>query len=500
MGGVRKLTVDVGLNGLTFTPNNITELPGTVVEFGFHPRNHTVTQSTFDKPCVPQENGFSSGFLATTKSPSGAVFQITIPDRKPIWFYCGQVNGNHCQAGMVGSINAPLSGNTLDAFIANAKAAPPPSVIPPKAPLGGHVFVNGNAIVNFNLNGGNAIDVDVLTGVVPSAPPAAGSPAATTTTQAPPPPKPTATSNVPKPGSGVPSWYNDKAGGGKPANYNWGTEISETTVNILYLQQFIEEILVDLLFAGYDKLNVGAWAGIYPKSIVDMMGSMASQALVHRESTADILENFNKKPLGDCTYKLPLGSVDDFVHAAKLLNLLDIGSMIDSTALVAPTDSWLTPMLATEVGAKSRMAAVVNLIEGHFAAATPREVMLPGALAWSYAYSHYVESCPDKFGGVPEKPYPGVQVTNKHENEGRTTSVTLKYDAPAGKHWVAWVGAWGTLDYSPIKEDGSTEVPPGLYGHVWIVVVSKGEGHIQDLPSITVAGPEPVWVNQPLHA
>ncbi|KAK0643861.1 Cupredoxin [Cercophora newfieldiana] len=170
VGGIRKLHVDVGLNGtLTYSPNNITELPRTVVSFSFNPRNHTVTQSSFDKPCFPLPNnsGFSSGFIATTQSPSGATFEIVIPDTKPIWFYCGQVNGNHCQAGMVGSINAPVVGNTLEAFIAKAKVAPPPSVIPPIAPLGGKVFVKGKEILKFNLNGGNAIDVDQILGIAP---------------------------------------------------------------------------------------------------------------------------------------------------------------------------------------------------------------------------------------------------------------------------------------------------------------------------------------------
>ena len=38
IGGLRKLSVDVGANGLTFTPNNITEIGRTVVEFTFNPK------------------------------------------------------------------------------------------------------------------------------------------------------------------------------------------------------------------------------------------------------------------------------------------------------------------------------------------------------------------------------------------------------------------------------------------------------------------------------
>jgi len=60
---------------------------------------------------MPVAAGVTSGF------PS---FQILVNDTNPIWGYCGQTN--HCQSGMVFSINAPTSGsNTFDAFQSLAK-------------------------------------------------------------------------------------------------------------------------------------------------------------------------------------------------------------------------------------------------------------------------------------------------------------------------------------------------------------------------------------------
>jgi hypothetical protein len=67
-----------------------------------------------------------------------------VNDTKPIWFYCGQTKGNHCQMGMVGSINAPRTGNTLSAFTAKAMNATL-STSPPFAPVGGVVAQNGNS-------------------------------------------------------------------------------------------------------------------------------------------------------------------------------------------------------------------------------------------------------------------------------------------------------------------------------------------------------------------
>jgi len=38
IGGLRKFRVEAGKDGLTYTPNNVVDLVGTVVEFGFNPK------------------------------------------------------------------------------------------------------------------------------------------------------------------------------------------------------------------------------------------------------------------------------------------------------------------------------------------------------------------------------------------------------------------------------------------------------------------------------
>ena len=95
---------------LTFEPNNLTAPVGSVVQFQFYPKNHSVVQAAFSNPCEPINNvmsnvtGFFSGYMPTTldaKMKPG--FTIPIMDSKPIWYYCSQEK--HCQAGMVGVIN-----------------------------------------------------------------------------------------------------------------------------------------------------------------------------------------------------------------------------------------------------------------------------------------------------------------------------------------------------------------------------------------------------------
>jgi len=113
-----QINVNVGASGLTFSPANFSAPVGTLVSF-FFPSSipHSVSQSSFANPCTPLSgssgNGFDSGLT------SGKEFTINITDAStPIWFFCKAPT--HCGSGMVGSINAPATGNTFDAFQAAA--------------------------------------------------------------------------------------------------------------------------------------------------------------------------------------------------------------------------------------------------------------------------------------------------------------------------------------------------------------------------------------------
>jgi len=121
-------TVVVGGPGqLTYTPACLWPAVGDIVNFEFHEKNHTATQSSFATPCVKLtdaagvQSGFASGFqpVAAGTTSGFPIVAFNVTDDKPKWFYCAQ--GNHCAAGMVFAINPPREGNTFDAFLANAK-------------------------------------------------------------------------------------------------------------------------------------------------------------------------------------------------------------------------------------------------------------------------------------------------------------------------------------------------------------------------------------------
>lgn len=121
-------TVIVGGPGqLTYTPSCLWPAVGDTVNFEFHEKNHTATQSSFAEPCkkltdaAGAQSAFDSGYkpVAAGTTSGFPVMSFTVTDDKPKWFYCAQ--GNHCSSGMVFAINPPREGNTFDAFLANAK-------------------------------------------------------------------------------------------------------------------------------------------------------------------------------------------------------------------------------------------------------------------------------------------------------------------------------------------------------------------------------------------
>jgi len=148
-------TVMVGFNEtLTYNPSNITANPNDVVTFVFTSKNHTATQSSFVAPCTQLTNtsvsptivGISSGFMPVAANASSfPTWSFSVTDTTPLWFFCLQEN--HCQQGMVFSINAtPLK--TFADFQTAAKATN--ASVPNPETLGAATVPNQNGTANGN--------------------------------------------------------------------------------------------------------------------------------------------------------------------------------------------------------------------------------------------------------------------------------------------------------------------------------------------------------------
>nr|VWP00834.1 Uncharacterized protein [Ganoderma boninense] len=106
-----------GSNGdLTFSPDSVSASPKDIISFEFHQKNHTATQSSFAAPCVRLKDttgnvvGLDSGFMPVDANATEfPVWNVTVNDTTPLWFYCRQhspAGASHCGAGMVFAVNA----------------------------------------------------------------------------------------------------------------------------------------------------------------------------------------------------------------------------------------------------------------------------------------------------------------------------------------------------------------------------------------------------------
>lgn len=105
--------IQVGADGLSFTPEAISAEVGDQVVFHFVSKNHSATQSSFDSPCGPKDGGFNSGFMPVPANQTDnlPIHTISVYDTNPIWVFCAQNTPvNHCGQGMVFAINCGADG------------------------------------------------------------------------------------------------------------------------------------------------------------------------------------------------------------------------------------------------------------------------------------------------------------------------------------------------------------------------------------------------------
>lgn len=109
---------------LTFAPPLVNANVGDVVELIFRPSNHSLTESSADKPCEYLPGGFRSGFNqfhAPNTTDMTLSFSVNSPE--PRYFFCEQEKPeSHCELGMVFAINP---GPSFGAFMSAAVAKGP---------------------------------------------------------------------------------------------------------------------------------------------------------------------------------------------------------------------------------------------------------------------------------------------------------------------------------------------------------------------------------------
>ncbi|KAK6499554.1 hypothetical protein TWF481_009921 [Arthrobotrys musiformis] len=135
--------------GLVYTPEFIHAAVGDIVEFHFMKQNHSITQSTFAKPCVRKPDGIDSGLLPNPNNTvvPAPVFKYTVDTTEATWWYCKQRTGTHCGKGMTFAIN-PTAEKTFEQFKSMAIAQNgTDATVPPAAPTEAPAPVNTVTLV-----------------------------------------------------------------------------------------------------------------------------------------------------------------------------------------------------------------------------------------------------------------------------------------------------------------------------------------------------------------
>ncbi|TRM60055.1 hypothetical protein BD626DRAFT_539020 [Schizophyllum amplum] len=115
-----------GLKGVGFDPSVIYPNAGDSIIFEFRSGNHSVVQSSYDKPCTPN-GGFDSGVFTVAQDVEVDADSLpsathTVKDSKPMWFY--DAASGECNDGAVFAANAPTSGDeTAAGFKEKASSA-----------------------------------------------------------------------------------------------------------------------------------------------------------------------------------------------------------------------------------------------------------------------------------------------------------------------------------------------------------------------------------------
>ncbi|MCJ1315270.1 hypothetical protein MMC15_000586 [Xylographa vitiligo] len=111
--------VTVGGSTNVFSPNSVAAAMGDFIEFVFMATNHSLTQSTFNTPCIKLVGGIDTGAMTNVNGmvapPPHVTIQIT--SLTALFFFSEQVNV--CGMGMVFSVN-PTANMTEAMFIQKA--------------------------------------------------------------------------------------------------------------------------------------------------------------------------------------------------------------------------------------------------------------------------------------------------------------------------------------------------------------------------------------------
>ncbi|KAH7111070.1 ferritin-like domain-containing protein [Dendryphion nanum] len=305
----------------------------------------------------------------------------------------------------------------------------------------------------------------------------------------------------------------DVAGGGLP-NSTLPSTVSESGIREIQLAQFLENLEVEFFTTGLTNITDWGTTG-YSNNSVEIVGRIAAQEQVHRESLSTLLGAYEAAIIPPCNYSFPVASTEDFFRLANLIGSAGIGATIGLSERLALTDPMLARLVASILTVESRHAAFFRHVQGEVPNPTPFDTGSNDIWAYNIALSFIVPgSCPVE---VPIPALPKLNATQHeqanvwHANSTTGTNSAMlqqfswdptqtPFVVEEGKELlVGWVNQVNVPTYTPLsitsRGEGTSTVPQGMNGIAFAVITTQQYDNVNDLAFGTLAGPVVVRVS-----
>ena len=294
------------------------------------------------------------------------------------------------------------------------------------------------------------------------------------------------------------------------------TSISTDGIRELRLANFLENLEVSFFSAGMQ--NTTNWDMDWlPENAPEIIDSIASvrikllsrlftakarqQEVVHLSSIEQLLGFYNATITPPCNYSFPVSTSREFVELGHAIASAGIGAVVGIAERLAKTDPLLLNIFSSILPIESRHDAFFRSVEGAIPNPTPFETGISGIWAYNLALA-FIEpgSCSEELPlpvfsrlGVSGHTLQSVNQTHRQRDfswDPTQTPFTLE----TGKQlFVGWVSQLGGPVYTPLNVTaagrGTSCMPPGLSGTVFVVVTAQKPENVDDLVLSSLAGP-----------
>ncbi|KAI1794478.1 ferritin-like domain-containing protein [Ganoderma leucocontextum] len=217
----------------------------------------------------------------------------------------------------------------------------------------------------------------------------------------------------------------------------------------------------------------------YPSWVHGRFAQIAGHERTHVKYLTEMLGPAAVPP---CTYDFgnTLDNPTSFAKQSRVFETVGTSAYLGGTAVLQDkthvTEAWGTcSILAVEI---SQAGWVSSSVLKQQPWNGPFTIPLTPSAVYSLARS-FIKSCPLNYPELPVKPLPSLSLSNPAPQHGESVKFSFPEENfnDGKQYYAAWLDGL-TVTYTEIASDGSTKVPEGLLGIVYVATVSS-----KDTPS-----------------